>query len=44
MKKKVIMIGVDIIVCLGSVFYNMQKRNHFKSYNHLKTSEVLKVK
>ena len=44
MKKKVIMIGVVLIVCLGTVFYNMQKRNPYKSYNHLKTSEVLKVK
>ena len=42
MKKKVIMIGVVLIVCLGTVFYNMQKRNPYKSYNHLKTSEVLK--
>ena len=44
MKKKVIMIGVVLIVCLGTVFYNMQKRDSYKSYNHLKTSEVLKVK
>ena len=44
MKKKVIMIGVVLIVCLGTVFYNMQKRNPYKSYNHLKTSEVLIVK
>ena len=44
MKKKVIMIGVVLIVCLGTVFYNMQKRNPYKGYNHLKTSEVLKVK
>ena len=44
MKKKVIMIGVVLIVCLGTVFYNMQKRDPYKSYNHLKTSEVLKVK
>ena len=42
MKKKVIMIGVVLIVCLGTVFYNMQKRNPYKSYNHLKVSEVLK--
>ena len=33
MKKKVIMIGVVLIVCLGTVFYNMQKRNPYKSYN-----------
>lgn len=44
MKKKVIMIVVVLIVCLGTVFYNMQKRDSYKSYNHLKTSEVLKVK
>ena len=44
MKKKVIMIGVVLIVCLGTIFYNMQKRDPYKSYNHLKTSEVLKVK
>lgn len=44
MKKKVIMISVILIVCLGTVFYNMQKRDPYKSYNHLKTSEVLKVK
>ena len=43
MKKK-LMIGVILIVCLGTVFYNMQKRDPYKSYNHLKTSEVLKVK
>ena len=40
MKKKVIMIGVVLIVCLGTIFYNMQKRDPYKSYNHLKTSEV----
>ena len=44
MKKKLMMIGVILIVCLGTVFYNMQKRDPYKSYNHLKTSEVLKVK
>ena len=38
MKKKVIMIGVVLIVCLGTIFYNMQKRDPYK------TSEVLKVK
>ena len=36
--------GVVLIVCLGTIFYNMQKRDPYKSYNHLKTSEVLKVK
>jgi len=44
MKKKLMMIGIVLIVCLGTVFYNMQKRDPYKSYNHLKTSEVLKVK
>lgn len=44
MKKKVIMIVIVLIVCLGTIFYNMQKRDPYKSYNHLKTSEVLKVK
>lgn len=44
MKKRLMMIGIILIVCLGTVFYNMQKRDPYKSYNHLKTSEVLKVK
>lgn len=44
MKKKLMMIGIVLIVCLGTIFYNMQKRDPYKSYNHLKTSEVLKVK
>ena len=44
MKKKVIMIGVVLIVCLGTVFYNMQKRDPYKSYNHIKKIEVLKLK
>ena len=43
MKKKVIMIGVVLIVCLGTVFYNMQKRNPYKSYNHLKIN-ILDIK
>ena len=43
MKKKVIKIGLVLIVCLGTLIYNMQKRNPYNSYNHLKTSSVLKV-
>ena len=38
MKKKVIMIGVVLIVCLGTVFYNMQKvywRNIYDKLNSL---------
>ena len=44
MKKKVIMIGVVLIVSLGNVFYNMKIRNHYKRYKQLKISEVLKIK
>ena len=38
------MIGVVLIVCLGTIFIICKKRDPYKSYNHLKTSEVFKSK
>ena len=44
MKKKVIKNKQELNVTLRTENNNMQKRNPYKSYNHLKISEVLKVK
>lgn len=42
-KQEKLMIGIILIVCIGFIFYNFQGRDPYKKYNHIQSSEIMKV-